>query len=172
MDDYLSKPFTLGQLREKLEHWLPADRRVEQFEYAVTTGALSAQDGEAANGSEELALLDVRALAQIQALQSDTSANVLDKVIDLFVESSADLLEQMHGALESGDMKVIEDAAHTLKTSGAHVGALTLSSMCKQLEVFCRDSDHGSVASAIRNLQVEYGKVCRALTMERRGDAA
>jgi HPt (histidine-containing phosphotransfer) domain-containing protein len=97
---------------------------------------------------------------------------VFDKVVELYIESAADLLTRMQAASQAGDLKIVEDAAHTLKTSAANVGARTLSSMCKQIEVQCRSSDGESVGPAIRNLQLEHEKVCRALLAERTSNAA
>ncbi len=172
MDDYLSKPFTMEQLRGKLACWLPPDAEIERLEPGAVTCAARPRSASPAVGSQEVAELDPEAIAQIRALQRGSAGDVFDKVVDLYVESAAELLAQMQSGRKSGDLEVIEDAAHSLKSSGANVGAVVLSAMCKELETRCRDSDDGSLGAAIRSLELEHEKVCRALLLERTSDAA
>ncbi|MHB9099287.1 MAG: Hpt domain-containing protein, partial [Syntrophales bacterium] len=54
-------------------------------------------------------------------------------------------------------------AAHTLKSSSAYLGAMTLSSMSKELEMMGRDKAPGEAMARLAPLEHEYGRVRDAL---------
>ena len=164
MDDYLSKPFTGQQLGERLQIWLGGE---EVSDPGKTT---QPEKKEAAAGPESV--LDQGALDTLRMLDKRSESNVLDKVISLFIETSAELIDKLRNGAATGNPVEIEDAAHTLKTSGANVGATTLNALCKDLEVMGRQKSIENAAELVTQVEIELEGVCRALTNIRESEAA
>ena len=97
---------------------------------------------------------------------------MFDKVINLFIETSAELVEILRTGATAGNAVNIEDAAHTLKTSAANVGAMTLNALCRDLEVMGREENIENAAELVAQVDIELEGVCRALTSIRESQAA
>jgi HPt (histidine-containing phosphotransfer) domain-containing protein len=143
MDGYLSKPFNVEQLRQVLSPYVPAAAR--------------------ASG-----VLDARALEQIRALQQPGGADLVDKVVRLYLESSRALTEKIEAALGVGDANGVREAAHALKSSSANVGATGLADLARQLEAMGRSADLSQATAVAEQLFAEYQRVIGALAGQRR----
>jgi CheY-like chemotaxis protein/HPt (histidine-containing phosphotransfer) domain-containing protein len=160
MDDYLSKPFEQKQLTAVLERWLPAGGN----------GAPAPAPAPAPDPSASP--LDERALAQIRTLQRSGAPDLLGKIIDLYLESSASLLQQIREAVAEENGEALRRAAHSLKSSSANVGATELAAACKELEQRGRENNLWGVAELLSEMDTLYPRVCQALMIEREREAA
>jgi two-component system sensor histidine kinase/response regulator len=166
MDDYLSKPFSIASLRSVLDRWLSAwptesrEGRGTQASpgFAAPTGAVGGPVRQ-----EEPSPLDPKALEVIASLQPKGSDEILKKVIALYLDSSFKLMKGIREAAEGNDADALHHAAHTLKSSSAYLGAMTLSSMSKELEMMGRDKTLEGVMDRLAPLEHEYGRVRDAL---------
>lgn len=61
--------------------------------------------------------------------------SLLSEVVSTFISSSPSLLAAMKDSLKNNDAKALRDAAHSLKSSSALVGAHRLSKACELLEL-------------------------------------
>ena len=173
MDDYLSKPFEQEQLAALLEHWLPATSAVIQTPTAPAAVAL-ASGGEAAAPAEPspapapeptASPLDERALAQIRALQRPGAPDLLGKIIGLYLESSAGLLQQVRDAVAGENGEALRLAAHSLKSSSANLGATQLVAACKELEQRGRERRLEGTADLLQALETHYLRAREALNL-------
>jgi two-component system sensor histidine kinase/response regulator len=64
----------------------------------------------------------------------DDYPDIVDQLVDLFLQSTPPLLEEMHAALDGDDGKELRRAAHKLKGSCQNVGATFMATLCKSLE--------------------------------------
>ena len=113
MDDYLSKPVQLAQLKAMLEKWLPT---------AVETGP---------DLSDLLARpLDVSVL---KALVGDDPAVIREFLHD-FRTSATQIAMELRDACEHGQAVQAGALAHKLKSSARAVGALALGEICAEME--------------------------------------
>ncbi|MFO1424594.1 MAG: response regulator [Candidatus Competibacteraceae bacterium] len=185
MDDYLSKPFGREQLIAVLERWLPTDGSATPTlapppspasppPTARTVATVS--DPEMADPAE-LALpsadpapspLARSALDQIRALQRPGAPDLLGKIIGLYLESSPKLLRQMREAVTAEDGEALRQAAHSLKSSSANLGATQLAAVCKELEQRGRDRRWANSIELLRQLEIRYQHARDALDLERR----
>jgi CheY-like chemotaxis protein len=135
MDDFLSKPFSIAQLRTMLVRWagsgvLPrATESVIQAATPITTSALP---------SPHDSPLDLAAIDAIQALRSP---DLLDRMIKLYDEHAPRLLQEGQAALDANDAPRMAVAAHELKSSSANLGARLLTRVCKDCEAAARRAD-------------------------------
>lgn len=85
--------------------------------------------------------LDAAAIAALRSLQVPGRPSILLRVMDLFESSAQALVAELEQGLESGDVPTIMRAAHTLKSSGANIGATELAAHSKRIEQCGRDGD-------------------------------
>ena len=114
MDDYLSKPVSLADLKAKLEQWLPA----------------VAASRPTVPPAETMPPLDVSAL---KALIGDNESAIRE-VLQEFAEHSASIVAELRAACRAGQPAVARAAAHKLKSSARAIGALVLGELCADLE--------------------------------------
>ena len=159
MNAYLAKPFTRQQLRR------------------VIAGAVNLPASTADSPSEDPAgpadqpapggpVLDRQALDRIRSMQQQGGPDILATVIELYLDGSRDQVQKIRDSVAASDTKGVCEAAHTLKSSSANLGALGLSSIAKQLELTRRESDSGMLRPLTEDLVTEYERVVEALREE------
>ena len=117
MDDYLSKPLRPDGLDAALERWLGAPPATEVVEETVSENPFDA-------------LVDE---ARMRVFRVDYP-EIIDQLIELFVESTPPLLEELREAAERGDAEDIRRTAHRLKGSCQNIGAGFLAKLAHDLE--------------------------------------
>jgi CheY-like chemotaxis protein/HPt (histidine-containing phosphotransfer) domain-containing protein len=156
MDDYLSKPFSVATLQSVLNRWLSARQAPPGFEAPMGTAGGPVRQ-------EESSPLDPKALDVIASLQPKGSDEIMKKVIALYLDSSFNLMQGIRKAAKGNDADALHHAAHTLKSSSAYLGAMTLSLMSKELETMGRDKTLEGSMARLAPLEHEYGRVRDAL---------
>ena len=189
MDDYLSKPFNRDQLRTVLKRWLPS-RPVTEFKpnAGLKTESLNANPKDqdrsgasiTAHGADEKSRVedvafpertsnpesfDRKVLDSLKRARKGQSS-LLEKVIETYMESSSKLIECLRQAVSIGESSEMQRAAHSLKSASGNLGAMTLVSLCQELERIARAGTADSGASVLRALEVEYERLCEALAKE------
>jgi CheY-like chemotaxis protein len=156
MDDYLSKPFSFTQLKDKLGGH---QRLLDPPQPEHRPVAEQAPMAQADDPIEREALENIRSLTQ--AGQSD----VLQRVVALYLEHSRELKERLCAASTVADAETLRETAHALKSSSANVGATVLADLCMRLEAMGRHGDLSGVQSVTDQLVTEYQRVVEALEM-------
>ncbi len=96
--------------------------------------------------------LDADALARLRELDPDGRHGVIARVLKAFETSLERMLGQLEAQRAGGDAAVVASVAHTLKSSAASVGALTLSQTCAEVERRLRADGPGSLGGDIERL--------------------
>jgi HPt (histidine-containing phosphotransfer) domain-containing protein len=96
----------------------------------------------------------------------------VDRVVAAYLEHSPSQLAEARGALGRGAHADLRRAVHTLKSSSANVGALRLSSLCRELEARTKDSVPDDAAAQVAQIELEYAGVREALMTLTRGAVA
>lgn len=159
MDDYLAKPFKRQQLAELLERWLPLSSRRPPD----TAAAPAPSAGRAAAA----AALDVAALDGIRELQRPGEPNLLARIIDLYLDNAPKLLAEMQDGLACGNAQRLRQAAHTLKSSSANIGAASLAARCAELEAAAHRGSLDGAGAQLDVMDFELQGVIAALERER-----
>jgi HPt (histidine-containing phosphotransfer) domain-containing protein len=97
--------------------------------------------------SEEV--LDMSVIAALRELGGDGDDCLFRELLDLYVDDSTSQLRRLEESLRSGDLKVAERIAHTLKSSSANLGAMTLSNLCMQMELRGRSQAPASMSELL-----------------------
>ena len=164
MDDYLGKPFTQEQLQSVLARWLPQGA-IGHSASPSPKPAIKPAASRVTPGAEDC-VIDQAALDNVRALQRPGAEDILDKLIRLYLDSSSETLNSVRDAVLQGEANTLREMAHSLKSASANMGALQLSSLCKELEELGRTGDTAAAAALIPGLEVEYGRVTDALRKE------
>jgi two-component system, sensor histidine kinase and response regulator len=145
MDDYLSKPLRPEALDEVLERWLGV---------AVAEPA----DEDAADREEAIdALIDS---ARMRTFREDYP-DIVDQLLRLFLDSTPELLEELHAAVDSADAAELKRAAHKLKGSCQNIGATFMATLCVSLE-----RDDVDAAATLAELDDAFASTEAALRRE------
>jgi CheY-like chemotaxis protein len=164
MDEYLSKPFTLGQLHARLARGLSSEGA------AVTPAPGENAEAESAppSAAPEPAMpaLDRKTLDALRSLGRRGRPDAVGKIMNAYLTSSAELLATMQDALSRGDAATVHRAAHSLKSSSANVGALNLSGFCREMEAMGRAKTLTNASALLGQITAEHARVEVALTDE------
>lgn len=171
MDDYLSKPFSLEQLYMLLARWIP---HLSEHALPPVTALASAPLAAEAPPPPVLPAalpLDITVLNSLRALQHRDNTDLLGRLIQLYMRNTPPLLETLRQAVTRGDAPTVHKAAHSLKSSSGNLGALTLSTLCRELETMGRTHCLASAPAVLARLEAEYSAVCAALLVEQQQGA-
>ena len=170
MDDYLSKPFTMAQLRDVILKW----HHVEEGP-GVNPGNLSAAPIDDIDNSVSLVkddLLDVNTLNGVRALQSPQSPNILEQLFEIYRSTAPELLQSLNAAIKDGNCEVIRESAHSLKSSSGNIGARKIFELSAKLEDMGRDENIDGADETLAEIEQLFPKVCELLEQEARRPAA
>jgi two-component system sensor histidine kinase/response regulator len=145
MDDFVSKPFTMIQLRSALEKWLG--------------GAIVEKAPDATAPANEF-VLDSKALDAIRAIPSP---DLLNRMIHLYDQHTPRLIQEGRAAVEAQDCQRVGVAAHELKSSSANLGAQRLARLCKECETAARRGDLALTQHLWLEISAEYAVFRAAL---------
>jgi len=137
MDDFLSKPFNRSELLAVVERWV-AD--------AAAAPALAPAAGPATPS----AVLDA---AKIGELQDIMSQEEFSKLMNTWLDSTRERVDQIVSFAETGDLAAVRPHAHNLVSTAGGFGAMQLSDLARRLEEAC----HGGNVAAARELAQAIG---------------
>jgi signal transduction histidine kinase/CheY-like chemotaxis protein/HPt (histidine-containing phosphotransfer) domain-containing protein len=141
MDDYLAKPFKLDQIKAMLTTWLsPSTHGVKREHLALVPALLPDEP------------IDYKVLDSLGQLQREGRPDIVQEVIHLFFKAAGDLLKDLKEGAANRDAALLHQTSHALRSASANVGAVILSSRCKELEAMAQSgvvSDAASIVAAI-----------------------
>ena len=146
MDDYLSKPTSLADLKATLEKWLPD----------VAPASPSADASVTPMAKETLPKpVDVSVLA---ALVGD-DPEVIEELLQYFRSSTTQIALELRAAYADGQTAQVGALAHKLKSSARSVGALELGELCEDIEQAGKAGQIEALAALVPRFEVEIAAV-------------
>ena len=149
MNDFLSKPYTIDQLRQKIHHWLSKEKHNPM-------NAVKSQLVELATETNAIPALNPIWLGQIRELDTTGGDVLLHKILQAFLESAPNNMHQLEQAITNGDADSLRQSAHALKSSSGNIGAENLSALLKQLEADGRTGELSHAKSLQESLRQHY----------------
>jgi len=176
-DDYLPKPFRQSQLLAMLTRHLPSPQEsapdAKDFSSAPSPRpvepARTPHDGSTAMPSnpkpESTSPLDAQALARLRELDPDGINKLLERVVAAYLKSLERLLPDLAQARGPAyDLGVVRHVSHTLKSSSASLGALSLAQRCAEIETMARMGHTEGLETMLDGMLEEIAQVRIALT--------
>jgi two-component system sensor histidine kinase/response regulator len=153
MDDYLSKPFSMNDLRSVLAQWLPTatDEAGQNDEDRSDLSLDSEQAPETA--------IHTKALEMIGSLDPIQGKELAIRVIGVYEDNSAELIDTLAEAMTDGDVDRVRTAAHALKSSSGNVGATRLVTLCRDIEMAAREKELDGMIEQLAVVKREHAQV-------------
>jgi len=171
MNDYISKPIEIREVVESLAH----ARALLDLKQAPNRAAAPAPAASApatvppakidlaAAAAETGDVIDPAALKRLQNNLGKRQV-MLPGLIGSFLTDAAKLHGQACQALERGEPDALRRAVHTLKSSSANFGAMTLSGLCRDLEQQVAAGELGEAPGRLADIEQEYERAKAALS--------
>lgn len=142
MDDYLSKPVQLEQLKSVLEKWLPRSKQQEDSipQSSVAVGKV---------------VVDIDVLKSL--IGSDQM--IINEFLQDFLHDTRKIAEQLHSAVTGNQTDKAQFAAHKLKSSARSIGALVLGEWCAQMEAAAKENDVEKLVELLSGFEQELIQV-------------
>lgn len=161
MDDYLTKPIALKDLKSKLETILNETSESEPVEAAPRNTAENQTTIESATP-----ILDVSVLI---GLVGD-DPKVIDGFLVDYRKSAEKAAADMLAAFQSKDWDTVSGIAHKLKSSSRTVGAITLGEVCAAIEYAGGQQIEAAADEAVTEFGKAIDEVYEALSTELAAD--
>jgi len=113
-------------------------------------------------------VLDMSVIAALRELSGDGDESLFRELLELYVDDSTKQMKRLEESLASGDIKLAERIAHTLKSSSANLGATAMSRMCLQLELYGRKQSVSDMNQLLPATREAHTRAVQALSALRR----
>jgi len=157
MDEYLTKPLSIEQLRRGLEGCVP-DCSAEEGHATPP-----APPGAAPLVMASEAVLNPAQLQQLAEIRGRTRDRLLDELAELLLVAAPESLQELRAACAAGKISEVELVAHRLAGSCAHLGATRMRQLALDLENTARHNPTADLQPALLRLEAEWPQVRRAL---------
>ena len=144
MDGYVSKPIHSRGLFAEI------DRCLKGIERGTPMTTNPTEPGEQLNRASLL-----------ERVEGDQE--LLTEIINLFVDDAPRLMDAMRGALQQGDMIVLERSAHSLKGAAGNLSANLTAAAALELEKHAKSGDVESSKASLTNLEGAVDRLLLAL---------
>jgi HPt (histidine-containing phosphotransfer) domain-containing protein len=168
MDDYLSKPLDLRQLRETLERWL-AFRRRQAADTVVGAPQSPGSGAAVVSGAQQRGptMLDMQVVDELKDIMEEE----FPAIIRGYIEHAPTLMRELDEGVVAADAGRLVRPAHSLKSSSANVGAKRLSEISQDVEHAAREGNFATAASGVARLHGEMQQVLEELQAVLKGQA-
>ena len=153
MNDYISKPYTFGQIRDTI------------IRNTTSGPANHYAPGRTKSGSDdgELATLCMGPIDELREFQSLGEADIVMEVVMTFIDSAQITLDEIELAASCKDIQALGVAAHKLKGASAAVGGQKLSHLCAVVEEASRSGTAIDWLQSSAEIKQEFAKLVDAL---------
>ncbi len=155
MNSFLAKPYTVLALRTMLARWLPGSAA------ALALPAIASPP--AAATADDAIAIDQRAIDALRELDDDGGMGLVTQLVSSFLESAERQHARIEAAADAGDAKALAQAAHSLKSSAANLGATALSACYRDLEKCGREGRINDARVLFAKARHEQARALREL---------
>lgn len=154
MNDYLSKPLGLEELREKIVKWMGAPEQAEtRLEQARASYPII---------EDAPAVLDKARFGQLQKLFNKR----VREFVAIYLEEVPAAIAKLKAACEQADAKQIADSAHSIKGTSVNLGLAQLAGVAREIEQLARENELGAVGAGLKQLDRAFEAAREALQTE------
>ena len=158
MNDFLSKPYTIAQLESIFTRWLPkADNH--------PPSDISQQSVNSRTENTDIAknVINMKKIDAFREYDPEGGMGMAKRLISTYIETAPQYIAQIEQSVVAGNSQDLYQAAHTIKSSAAHIGAETLTELCQQLENYGRNEQINEARALVSQARQEFDQVITAL---------
>jgi PAS domain S-box-containing protein len=149
--DYLAKPFRQTQLAAALARHVR--RGVATMTAAPEAGAPDTPDQP----------IDPATITRIRDMERRGAPRLLERLIATYLETSERLVAEVQQGIDTHNAHAVRQAAHTLKSSSANLGANELAGRCADLENLARTAQIQSAGELWPSVRAAHARAAGAL---------
>jgi CheY-like chemotaxis protein len=147
MDDYLTKPLRLEDVRDAVQRIFESPKKSESVISTVPA-------------------INVSALERLREMTQEGGDGLFQEMILLFLRNAPAQLGALESKLMSHDMPAVRAAAHSLKGSAAEMGADRMVPLCQQIELAASEGSAAPIPDLLARLRTELDVVRTVLKGE------
>jgi PAS domain S-box-containing protein len=147
MDDYMSKPIDMKELREKLHKWMPQAKDINKqalLEKLAGEDADNKSEGKKDNGPIDESTL--------KNMFGDDPEMFKEILVDFIAPSKA-IIKEMQSSFDQHSTEEVKQGAHKLKSSALSIGAIELGELCRELEEAGKNDDWDVIENGTPKLE-------------------
>ena len=145
MDDYMSKPLELKELREKLQRWMPETGKGD-------AGAKAGETGPDPDTNTAKRAYDAPVDESILKKMFNNDPGIFKEILNDFIDPSRLIIDEMDNGWKERSAKNIRFAAHKLKSAASSIGAGKLAELCLSLETAGKEENWDIIDEGIPEL--------------------
>ena len=131
MDDYLSKPLEMKQLKATLKKWMPvSENQQDAIVFVPQVEAEIEKDDRQKDAGAADVPVDLTALSDVFGDDEET----LKEILNDFIDAATSNVQEIEDAFTARTAAEIGASSHKLKSSSRAVGANELADLCEALE--------------------------------------
>ena len=100
-------------------------------------------------------------------LDEDVGADMVGKIIQLFLAHGPGRMEEALVAQRAGDLDAVASSLHSIKSSAAMLGATALHDQAESIERHARQGETDAVAASIQTLEQTFADALAFLRLRR-----
>ncbi len=153
MNDYISKPFLIEEIVERIRKWVPVkvNEKAEQIK--------SGSSGNTENGktmAKTLDILNLNTVSRLRKMMGESDPTFFKQVMQMFISQADEQIGLIKNAASSNNLSEIGSLAHKLKGSALNIGADAMAETCRIIELNARGLDGGDMVLLSQRLEKEY----------------
>ena len=103
--------------------------------------------------------INMQAIENIRKLQRPGKPDIVKKVLNVYFDKSPALVQDIIEGHKAGNLKQVKEAAHSLKSSSAYVGAENIFENCKRIELAADSDALKDVQDIVDGLEASYNAI-------------
>ena len=151
MNDYVSKPIRIEELTRALEN--------AGVEISLKAGSTTMKEEKV----KQEKTIDPEVLNELRETVGAGDEEMFNELLSIYLDDAPNLIAEMEKAFEIKDQEKLTRASHTLKSSSATIGAMALSTLCKEVELASRNGELDALGEKIEHIKQEFEQVKKAL---------
>jgi HPt (histidine-containing phosphotransfer) domain-containing protein len=110
--------------------------------------------------------VDRQAWNSITKLQRPGRPDALAKILSLYLADSQQLVDKLRHGMATREAQLVNEAAHSLRSRSAVLGAGTLSLLCQQIEEMSRRGQLTEAEPLLALLEATFADACQVFQAE------
>jgi CheY-like chemotaxis protein/HPt (histidine-containing phosphotransfer) domain-containing protein len=161
MDDYLSKPLAMSDLKATLQKWMPQATPAKVQKPVVQNNDEKETDAEQVDAVETSSQKAVEPTYLRETFGDDDE--MIGEILKDYIAPARSAVDEIDVAFGDRDLKGVGAAAHKLKSASRSVGADFLADLCAELEKSGKADDWDTVQQLHPKLASTYAEVDKAI---------
>lgn len=157
MNDHVAKPFDNSRL------FATIGRHIDGPGPRSNSAGFDRESADTMGGPDQSPTAESGLDADVYLPIRNAKPDLWQRLVRLYLDNTPKDIAKLEYAVEGGDARGLQMAAHTMKSSSANVGAMNLSALCAELETASLEGDMASGADLLTRIQQEYEIVAVAL---------